>query len=207
MGGFFFFQNHFSGIDGLKEELKSVKNNLRSERVKVAIAEYQLEDYRQTVATYIPKAVKAHSDYGLRSLASISQLNDSGLKISDPTKIVENGQKLCAEERFARGQVHLKDYIENFPMGKKVIEAHFLLHKCYMDAGDIADGISVTELMAKRYPESELTALALINSGDVYIARDRYVDAKFMFQLVRKNFKAFPQVQKALNQRRDKWDY
>jgi len=99
----------------------------------------------------------------------------------------------------------LQAFIDAYPMHPSIIEAHFLMTKSLFDTEDFEQSLRYVEIMLKRYPEHELTGFALMMAADIYLERERFEDAEYIYRMIKHNFKSHEKLHLEARQRLEKW--
>ena len=188
MTGFFAFQHKFSGIDELRLQLAQTQQALEDETAQKQIALYQLEEFRQTVASHVPGVLKENDNYAVRTIASLSLPPEEELRVRPPSDVFKEAKQRYLDGKGNQARLRLQNFIEDYPMHPSVIEAHFLLTKSLYDSGEYEQSLRYVDLMVKRYPHHELTGYALMLSAERFLAQERYKDAEYIYRMIRKNF-------------------
>ncbi len=182
-------REHFNGKIFFEHRVKVLEANLRREETKTALAQYQLQDFRQSVATILPQASKSLGAYQRRTIASIVQApNTEKLKIETANSVFEKAKSSFREGDYESTIDQLKFIIEKYPLSKYVIDAHFLLVESEFQLGQMDECVDYIDSMVTLFPEHDLTGFALLRMGQIFVLRDRLEDAEQIYRTVINNF-------------------
>lgn len=183
-----YFTQHFSGVDSLKHQVTIIRKELDREKLKTQIAYYEVENARQEIATLLPDKIHSKTDsYQLRSLASAVQAQEP-IKIDLSKRLLERGKDQFENHRYNEAAAEFQKLIEQYPASTSIVEAYFLLSECYFQQEKTEETIETIEAMVTLFPESELTAFALLRLAGIFLERQLVEDAKEILFTVRHNF-------------------
>jgi TolA-binding protein len=164
---------HYQRPEIYLEQISKLEKKWQEEKVKHLITSFHMQDFRQSVATILPRAIQEkksyEKSYPLRSLASVLQKNSKehilNLK-SDST--FQAAARLYSEKKYTESIEIFKGLIINQPYSAKIPEAMFLLVDSYYNLNRYAEALEVYEKMIDLYPELEVTGYAMLRVGKIY---------------------------------------
>jgi TolA-binding protein len=194
------FKESLNPVDQLKGRVEILKKERESAELRAQLAQHELADYQQHVATLLPDAIKGRSPesaYPLRQLASV--LGESGemIAIERASGLFERAKTAFRERRFEDAAKLFQRLIEKHPASVHVAESYFLLAESCYQLKDFEGAIEQIEQMVSLFPENELTGFALLRLGVIYEAQDRLEDAGDIYRAVLANFKQDALVKQA----------
>jgi TolA-binding protein len=171
-------------------------------RLEAELAQYELADWRQHVATLVPSALERAPDeasaYPLRDVASIAAGDvASRLEIEPASSLFERSKEDFRGGRFDASIDGFKALLERFPSSRHGIEARFLLSEAQYQQKDFEGAVDSIEALVGNFPESELTGFALLSLGRIYEEQDRKEDAAEVYGAILKAYSNAELVAKA----------
>lgn len=191
-GAYLSFKSEFDGRQELEFELVSLKKELEREKAKTEVAYYELESFKQQVALAMPKNIP-QQDYSIRSIASVVS-DTKPLEIKAKLQFSEI-KKLYLSSHFEKAAIELKDYTKNYPESPFVLEAYYLLTMSYYKSSQHENALKTVDILVEQFPDSEMTGLGLLVMGDIMKSKERYDDAREVYNTVKKNF-SYPELKK-----------
>ncbi len=189
MNFYYLTKTHFGNKHGLEAQVAQLKNKIKREEMKTQLAQYQMRDFQQTVASLLPAASKGIPDYQKRSIASLVVEPDvEKLKIDFSSTMFEKGKSAYRESDFERATEIFKNLIAKYPLSKFTIDSYFLLVESHYQAGEIDTCLETVDTMVTLFPEHDLTGFALLRMGQIFASRDRLEDAEQIYRLTLKEF-------------------
>jgi TolA-binding protein len=196
-----FIHYKFSGIEVLRSEVSELKRSAQEEQLKAQLAQYQLEDYEQYVATVLPNEFKAYAASSenlqarlapLRSLASIGPHSAAAdIQIERASSLYERGRQAFASKKFDESNEIFTKLLSLYPSSIHAPDSYFLLAEGQFQSNDFEDTIKTIGTMVSLFPENELTGFALIRLGKIFESQERLEDAVDVYKAV---LKSYPKV-------------
>lgn len=187
-----FVRYKFSGIENLKQEVAHLKTDLEKERFKRELARYELQDFRQHVATLVPNAVKGKENsfegFQIRSLASVVAATGRQVSIERASSMFERAREAFRAQKYADSNRSFEQLIKLYPESAHVIESHFLLAEGYYQVKNYEACLSTVDSMMAKFPDNELTGYALLRLGKVFEAQERMEDAADVYHAVIRSY-------------------
>lgn len=180
------FQFYFSGTDRLKVQVKDLKEKLNQEELKLSLAKFQFDDFRQEVATHLPQV--GEPDFNVRNIASIAQIPSEKIKIERAASLFEKGKTHFREKNFDRANRTFSKLLKNYPESVHAVEAYFFLVEGLFQMREYEDCALNVEVMMTHFPENELTGFSLLRLGKVYEAQERLEDAAEVYRTISHNY-------------------
>ncbi len=180
-------QFYFSGTERLKVQNKELREKLKNEELKLSLAKFQFDDFRQEVATKIPTV--AEPDFQLRNIASIAQIPSEKIKIERAASLFEKGKILFREKNFERSNKLFSRLLRIYPESVHSVEAYFFLVEGLFQLREFEECALNIENMMTHYPENELTGFSLLRLGKVYETQERLEDAAEVYRTIGHNYK------------------
>lgn len=185
----------YSPTKGLTREVRALENKISEEKFKHQLTSYEFEDFRNYVATILPKAIEdKHSDeksYPLRSLASVVQKQtNEKLNVEKAHLIFEEAKRMFRTEKYEIASKSLTVLVKNHPYSAHLPEAMFLLVESHFQMHEYDRCVYWANQMIELYPENELTGYSMIRLGKIFEHQDRHEEAMDLYKTV---IKSFPQ--------------
>lgn len=178
----------FSGINELRSQIAHLKSDLEKERFKSELVRYELQDYRQHVATLVPQAVKGkentYEGFQIRSLASVVAATAGQVNIERASSIFERAREAFRAQKFEESNRGFEKLTKLYPESVYLVEASFLLAEGYYQVKNYEGCLRVIDEMTVRYPDNELTGFALLRLGKIFESQDRKEDAADVYHAV-----------------------
>jgi TolA-binding protein len=190
---FFSFQNQLDGKQELVYEIEILKKQLEEEKLKTEVAYFQLESFKQKVAIALPKNIP-QQEYSVRSIASFVTDSKKPLDINIDLKFSQI-KKLYKKNQFESAALKLKEFIQTYPESSHVLEAYYLLVMSYYESSQFDSALKTVDILVEQFPASEMTGLGLLVTGDIMLKKERYDEAKEVYQTVQNKF-PFPELKK-----------
>lgn len=191
LGGYAYLKDHFHDPSPYHDRIGDLEEEVEREKFRLEISRLEHEEFRQSVATILPDALKDNKEmnYPKRLLASVTQRQEA-----------DYYRTLQANSLFVKAKAlfRAKDYHASNPLFKKIIqdhsysshlaEAYFLLAEGHFQLSQYEQSVKVIKQMVQLYPETELTGFALLRLGKVYEFQDRPAEALQLYQTVLRSF-------------------
>lgn len=182
------FKNHYNGLRETKEALAHSQTLLEQEKIKTAIAYYELENMRQNVATILPKNTISEN-YPVRALASISrETKNKPLEEFASTTVFNKAKEEFRAKNYKKSNALFTQMIHDYKYSIHLPEAHFLLIEGLYQAGEFETCLKELDVMVSQFPENELTGFSMIRMGQIFEKRERLEEAKSVYQSVLRSF-------------------
>lgn len=183
----------YSGIEDAKVEIAQLKKEIKDLRIARLIDEEHFLEFRQTVATLIPEALKkkggGEKGYPYRNLASIVTKNDvEGIRKTIAKTIFETGKQNFRKRNYVQANRAFKQIIDRFGYTPFVVESYFLMAEGYFQSDELEECTSTIETMVELFPNHELTGFALIRLGRIYEKQNRNEEAVDIYRTVLRSF-------------------
>ncbi len=187
----------YSPTKGLRAEVHALEHKVQEEKFKQLVLSYEFFDFRDYVATLLPKAIRekggeeTEKSYPLRSLASVVQKQtNEKLSVEKAKMIFESAKKLFRDQKFEDASKSLTALIKNHPYSAYLPEAMFLLVESHFQLRQYDRCIPWVNQMIEIYPENELTGYAMVRLGKIFEHQDRHEEAMDIYKTI---IKSFPQ--------------
>lgn len=184
---------HFSGLSEAKQKISELRAEVKQERLKAELAKEEFLEYRQDVATLMPKALtiagRGKKGYPMRNLAAV--LNPSTTDAVRPVIIktlFERGQELFRQKKYEEANRVFKMFVDKYSYSEHAPDAYFLWLDGSYRLGDYRQCIEISNEMVEQYPGTELTGFALIRLGRIYEIQGRAEDAVDIYKTVLRTF-------------------
>lgn len=192
-----YFHYKFSGIEQLRARVGHLERDLERASLRAQVAGYQLEEYRQQIATLMPEALRQKVDdttsYRLRTLASVVVEPDRDrLHLERAASLFERGKREFRDARYDISNRTFRELIERFPNSVYVTESYFLLGEGQYQSKDYESCVATVEAMISLFPDSELTGFALLRLGKIFELQDRFEDAVEIYKTVLSTYQDHP---------------
>lgn len=184
-----FFERHFGGKEDLRGKVASLRDEVERQKLKAALAHYELESFRNQVAALIPSAESLKKTYQGRTLASIIQAPDSEkIQVESAESLFAQGKEFFKQQYYEKSSAIFKKITENHPNSLRVIESYFLLAEGLYHLREYDGCIRAIDAMVDLFPEHELTGFAMLRTGAILQERERLEDAVEVYATVRDSF-------------------
>ncbi len=189
MGLFFVFQHHFSGVDDLKNEIASLKAQLRGQEMKTELAQYDLRDFAQTVAFLIPSKddPQGHS-YQVRNIASLVQTPAESLEVQGKRAQIMKAKKTFQRHDYEAALHQFKELYKQDVGGIYSVEIRYFLAESYYMTKRYGDSLKIIQELVQLFPEHDLTGYGLLRLGQIFNYQNREEEAIEVFQMIRQKF-------------------
>lgn len=187
-------RGEFRGDDrAAKAQIAALEREGALRRLDAQLARHELADWRQHVATLLPRDVVPSPidvrPYALRSVASaIAGDVESTLELERASSLMERAKRDFRDKRFEESAHSLRELLSRYPTSRYAVEAHFLLGEALAIAKDYEGSVSAIEALVENYPESDETGFALYRLGQIYEAQNRSDDAAQMYRAILKHY-------------------
>lgn len=189
-------QKHFNGVREYKDQVAELHEDLQRERLKLQLANDEYLDFRQTVATLMPKALaipgqKNDTTYQLRNLASVlTPVGPEAVKALISKTLFERGQQLFRDKKFVESNKVFKKFVDTYSYSVHTPEAYFLWLDGAYQLGNYTECVELSRQMIEQFPGTELTGFALLRLGRIYERQGRAGDAVDIYKTV---IRSYPQ--------------
>jgi TolA-binding protein len=186
-------KHHFSGLEEAKQQAEQFRAEVKEERLKTQLAKEEFLEFRQDVATIMPKALpiagKGEQGYPLRTLAAV--LTHSSSDAVRPVIIktlFERGQELFRQKKYEESNRVFKTFIDKYAYSEHAPSAYFLWLDGSFKLGDYRECVEISNQMVEQFPGTELTGFALLRLGRIYEMQGRAEDAVDIYRTVLRTF-------------------
>jgi TolA-binding protein len=180
----------FNDSRQIQKKLAAYKNKWEEERLKVGLIEYEMDAFKQHVATVLPNFKKSGAeDYPVRNIASLVQTpRIDRLQFEPASSLMAKGKKYFQEKDYLEANKLFRKITSRFPNSRYIIEAHFFLSEGSYLLGDYDETLRAVDQMVALYPESELTGFALVRLGNIFELQERFEDAAEIYQVIERTY-------------------
>ncbi len=183
------FKVYFAEGSDINKELVVTREQLEKEKLKTAMAFYELESMRQQVAVALPGDLTP-KQYSARNIASVSRsFYDKPLDQFTSEKLFRDGKELFRKKQFKKSNQMFGDLIKQNKYSVHLPEAYFLLVEGLFQIEDYEACLERLNVMINQFPDHELTGYAMLRMGQIYEKRERLDDAKSIYTSVAESFK------------------
>lgn len=185
-------KHHFSGLEEAKQRAMQLQSEVKEERLKTELAREEFLEFRQDVATLMPRVLpvaQGEAGYPLRNLAAV--LNPSTSDAVRPIIIktlFEHGQELFRTKKYEQSNKVFKSFIERYAYSEHAPSAYFLWLDGAFHMGDYRECIEISNQMVEQFPGIELTGFALLRLGRIYEIQGRAEDAVDIYRTVLRTY-------------------
>jgi TolA-binding protein len=187
------FHEYYSDSKDLKEELSVRQAQIEREKLKWAMLNNQLEDFRTSVAQVIPnyqKNANYEQRYALGKLTASIRNPASVEPVDLSNQLMAKGKEQFSKQEFAKATVSFKQAIERFPASANTLEGQFLLAESYFLSSQLDPCLDVIHLMMVQYPDQEMTGYIMLRMGLIFQSRKQNAEAMEVYKTVISNFKS-----------------
>lgn len=172
------FEKTFGDERFLQSELARQDRKTELKKLEIVKLQNQLQDVQTQVA-------KNGGEWAgsMRLPASESQIDLSGVEFQAANKAFKEHDYVKAKKLFHK-------YIENFPVGEQIVQAHFMLAESLFRSSDLEGCLEVVDIMISQYPENELTGFIMLRMGQIFQVRNRSEEAIEIYEIVNDKFRA-----------------
>lgn len=183
----------FNGVSEYKTEIARLKTEAEDERVARALDGEHFLEFRQSVATLMPEALRRRGDgeqgYGVRRLASvISRPESTEVRRLVAKTLFETGRDQFQKKEFSKAIRNFKQIIDRFGYTPFVTDAYFLMAESYFRQNQLEECTAVVQQMVELFPQAELTGFALIRLGRIYEIQNRNDEAVDIYKTVLRSY-------------------
>ena len=192
---FFHFKLHFSGADYFRAKAATLAEEIKQEKTRSLLVQFQLNDLKQQVSMSLPEVEitgkSLAEQYQQRNLASIVNTPiDDKFESYRADRIFAKGKGEFEAGNYVAANEHFYRLIKDFPSSIFVIKAHLLMVEGYFHLNKPEEVVRYVEQMISLFPDDELTGFALLRLANVYVGEDRSEDALEVYEVVQKNYKS-----------------
>lgn len=178
------FRFHFGGYKDLEVKSAQLNAALEREKLKTQIANYELSQYQQQVATILPPTNKIR-DPEVRSLASVSRPRSAEpIQIDSSAALFSKAQRAFQEKDYTQAISLFESLLRVYPSSIHALKARFLCIESLFQTEEQDKAILLIQEMMELYPEDELTGYALLRLGAIYQGRERFEDAAEVYRTI-----------------------
>jgi TolA-binding protein len=183
----------YNGISEYKEEIQTLKRVVDQERLYTAIEKEQFYEFRQTVATLMPEALKerggGEAGYPIRNLAStVSKIDSEKVRSVIAKTLFESGRKYFKDENYPRAEKVFRQMIRTYSYSPEIAESYFLLAESLFKQNHLEECTQVIQQMIELFPTHELTGFVMIRLGRIFEAQNRTEEAVDIYKTVLRSF-------------------
>jgi TolA-binding protein len=185
----------YSPAKRLSSEVHALEEKIREERFKRLLLSYEFQDFRNEVATVLPKAIRenggdeAEKTFPMRSLASVVQSrSNENLNIEKARIIFSKAKKYFRDKKYSEASSAFANLIKSHPYSADLPEAMFLLVESQYQLHHLDICISWINQMIELYPDNELTGYAMVRLGKIFESQERHEEALDIYRTVLKSF-------------------
>ena len=191
LGGYSFLKDHFYDPSPYEHHIGRLEEQVRREKFKLEIARLESEEFRQSVATLLPNAMKDESElnYPKRLLASVTQSQQADYyRTLQANTLFMKAKSFFRAKDYVSANPRFEKIIQEFSYSENLSEAYFLLSEGYYQLGQYEPCVRYIKEMVQLFPETELTGFALLRLGQVYEIQDRPGEALQLYKTVLRSF-------------------
>lgn len=179
------FKEFYSDSKALRGELARLQQASEREKLKVALVQSQLQDFRFEVAKVIPQ----NPSFAQKNIFSQVRIPASELALDLSSVELEHGRKMFREGNYTQAISTLRKLIVSFPSSGRSVEARFLLAESLYLSGIYTECVDVIEEMITQFPENELTGFIMLRMGQILQSRNRTEEADEVYRTVQRQFR------------------
>jgi TolA-binding protein len=186
------FHEFYSDSKDLRQELNLKQAQVEREKLKWAMLNNQLEDFKTSVAQVIPnyeKAANFEQKYALGKLTASIRNPASVEPIDLSNQLLAKGKEEFSKQEFSKATETFKEVISRYPASVNAVESQFLLAESYFLNNKLDPCLDVIHLMMVQYPDQEMTGYIMLRMGLIYQGRKQNAEAMEVYKTVISNFK------------------
>lgn len=189
IGVFAYFVQYFNNGKQYQARVAQLQRSIEQQQLNNVKLTYQLYDFQQTVAQFLPenKALQAKLDQ--KNLASAIRLPASEEKLDLSSVVFERGKKFFAEKDYDKAIKEFRKVSEEYPLSAFNVESRFLTAESYFLKRDYKSSLQIVDEMVTLYPDNDLTGYILLRMGQISEINNQYDEASEIYRTVLKNFK------------------
>ncbi len=186
-------RERFNGVQELRTQAELVKKQNERRELDVALDREQFLEFRQSVATLMPEALKekglGEEGYPFRSLAStITRSEVMEVKKTIAKTLFERGKSYFRGREYAKAIKTFKQVIDRFGFSTQVAEAYFLMAESQFQENELEECTTTIQQMVELFPQHELTGFSLIRLGRIYEIQNRNEEAIDIYRTVMRSY-------------------
>lgn len=183
----------FSGVSESQMALNRVKGALARERAERDIERDHFLEFRQSVATLMPTAVRklgeGEDGYPIRNLAAVvSRGKSEELRKTLARSLFETGKAHFRDKRYAEANRAFRQVADRFGYTNYAPESLFLLSESYFLQENFEGCVATIRRMVEIFPQHELTGFAMVRLGRVFEVQKRSEEAVDIYKTVLRTF-------------------
>lgn len=183
----------FNGVSEYKGEITRLKHESERERIARELDREHFLEFRQSVATLMPDALKSHGEgeggYAYRNLASVvSRPQTTEVRRLVAKTLFETARDQFRKKEFAKANRNFKQIIDRYSYTPYVTDAYFLMAEGYFQQNQLEECTAVIQQMVELFPQHELTGFALIRLGRIYEVQNRNDEAIDIYKTVLRSY-------------------
>ena len=186
---FSYFVQYFNNGKQYQARVAQLQKNIEQQRLSNTKLSYQLRDFQQTVAQFLPenKALQAKLDE--KNLASAIRMPASEQKLDLSSVVFERGKRFFSEKDYDRAIKEFRKISDEYPLSAFNVESRFLTAESYYLKRDYKNSLQIVDEMVTLYPDNDLTGYILLRMGQMSEVNNQYDEASEIYRTVQKNFK------------------
>ena len=192
----------YSGVKQYQAEAAHYQKLLKQQELKTALAEIQMSEFRERVATLMPGKIPQNTEkhYPLRMLASSVRKNNPYLmNLVTAKNLMEKGKRDFRNGEFGRAAQSFKTVISHYSYSPDVLEAYFLYSEGLYQTRNFELCAQTIQTMIELFPDSELTGFAMLRLGRIFEAQKRSSEALDIYKTVVRSFPQRDLASQAVN--------
>ena len=192
----------YSGVKQYQVEAAHYQKLLKQQELKTALAEIQMSEFRERVATLMPGKIPQNTEkhYPLRMLASSVRKNNPYLmNLVTAKNLMEKGKRDFRNGEFGRAAQSFKTVISHYSYSPDVLEAYFLYSEGLYQTRNFELCAQTIQTMIELFPDSELTGFAMLRLGRIFEAQKRSSEALDIYKTVVRSFPQRDLASQAVN--------
>lgn len=192
----------YSGVKQYQVEAAHYQKLLKQQELKTALAEIQMSEFRERVATLMPGKIPQNTEkhYPLRMLASSVRKNNPYLmNLVTAKNLMEKGKRDFRNGEFGKAAQSFKTVISHYSYSPDVVEAYFLYSEGLYQTRNFELCAQTIQTMIELFPDSELTGFAMLRLGRIFEAQKRSSEALDIYKTVVRSFPQRDLASQAVN--------
>lgn len=183
----------FNGVSEYRSEISRLRHQANEDRVARDLDHEHFLEFRQSVATLMPDAVKNQGEgergYAYRNLASVvSKPQSTEVRRLVAKTLFETGREQFRKKDYVKAIRNFKQIIDRFSYTPFVTDAYFLMAESYFQQNQLEECTAVIQQMIELFPQHELTGFALVRLGRIYEAQNRTEEAIDIYKTVLRSY-------------------
>lgn len=192
----------YSGVKQYQVEAAHYQKLLKQQELKTALAEIQMSEFRERVATLMPGKIPQNTEkhYPLRMLASSVRKNNPYLmNLVTAKNLMEKGKRDFRNGEFGKSAQSFKTVISHYSYSPDVVEAYFLYSEGLYQTRNFELCAQTIQTMIELFPDSELTGFAMLRLGRIFETQKRSSEALDIYKTVVRSFPQRDLASQAVN--------